>query len=109
MKLTVSEGDLVAAEFSPEARAARKFELHLARLGSDLKINVKAGENSGRKLLHDFVILSLTKEEMNADTKQLRLPASGASQTAGSRQAVAAWITLSGQLEPIQAVGGWLR
>jgi hypothetical protein len=47
LKLTVTDGDVVKATFSPEAGEARKFDLHVARLGSDLRINVKAGENSG--------------------------------------------------------------
>jgi hypothetical protein len=109
LKLTVADGDVVKATFSPEAGEARKFDLHVARLGSDLRINVKAGENSGRKLLHDFVVLSLVKEPLAANTKQLRLPPATAAQGSPPREAVAAWITEAGQLEPIQAVGGWLR
>ena len=109
LKLTVTDGDVVKATFSPESGEARKFDLHVARLGSDLRINVKAGENSGRKLLHDFVVLSLVKEPLAANAKELRLPPATAAQGSPPRQAVAAWITEAGQLEPIQAVGGWLR
>ena len=86
--------------------AARAFDVHVARLGFDLKINVKAGENSGRKLSHDFVVLSLTDAPLTSGGAELHL-ASGPAQASGSREAVAAWITERGQLEPIQAVGGW--
>jgi len=109
LKLTVADGDVVTADFAQSGKEARKFDLHVARLGSELQINVKAGENSGRKLLHDFVVLSLAKEPMSASTKQMRLPPSNAPQASAAREAIAAWITESGQLEPIQAVGGWLR
>ena len=44
----------------------RAYDVHVARLGFDLNINVKAGENSGRKLLHDFVVLSLADAPLNA-------------------------------------------
>lgn len=109
LKLTVADGDVVTADFAQSGKEARRFDLHVARLGSELQINVKAGENSGRKLLHDFVVLSLAKEPMSASTKQMRLPPSNAPQASAAREAIAAWITESGQLEPIQAVGGWLR
>jgi len=108
LKVALAEGGVAKASFSPTTGDARTFDLHLARLGSDLRINVKAGENSGRKLQHDFVVLSLVKEQMTSATKEMRLPPATA-ETATSREALAGWITESGQLEPIQAVGGWLR
>lgn len=106
LKVAVSEGEIATAKFSPAAGDTRKFDLHVARLGFDLRINVKAGENSGRKLLHDFVVLSLATATMTLDTKQVRFPSGAPHQ---GREAITAWITGRGQLEPIQAVGGWLR
>ena len=41
--------------------------------------------------------------------KELRLPAESSKQAANSRSAIAAWVTQAGQIEPIQAVGGWLQ
>ena len=38
--------------------------MNVALLGNDLESDVKRGENSGRKLRHDFVVLQLTKSEM---------------------------------------------
>jgi hypothetical protein len=101
------DGDRVTATFQPAAGGGRDFEIHLARLGFGLSTAVKAGENSGRKLRHDFVVLSLTNETMPGGSKELRLP-SAASGQAGERGALAAWVTQAGQMEPIQAVGGWL-
>lgn len=108
LKLIVRDDGSVAANFSPSGKSSRKFELHLARLGFDLNINVKAGENSGRKLLHDFVVLGLTNESITSGSKELRLPAPIAPTAEKTRGAVAAWVSEAGQLEPIQAVGGWL-
>jgi len=103
--------DKAVASFKPSKGDGRAYEIHVARLGFAININVKAGENSGRKLLHDFVVLGLISEQMTSGTKQIRLPAetSRQGQVADSRTAVAAWVTVAGQLEPIQAVGGWLR
>jgi hypothetical protein len=77
------------------------------RLGFSATSNVTAGENAGRKLIHDFVVLGLTSETMKSGTRELRLPPPLAS-TAEPRTALAAWVTQAGQIEPLQAVGGWL-
>lgn len=107
LKITVN-GERVLAAFKPAANAERRYEIHLARLGFGLGADVKAGENNGRKLVHDFVVLGLTNEGMKSGTKELRLPAESVKQAADSRSAIAAWVTQAGQIDPTQAVGGWL-
>ncbi len=108
LTVSIAENETLTAKFDA-ASGGRALELHVARLGFGLNINVKAGENSGRKLLHDFVVLSLASEPMTSASKTMRLPASTAKIEPGTRTAVAVWVTEAGQLEPIQAVGGWLR
>lgn len=102
------DGDRLSAVFKSTNGAGGRYEIHVARLGFALGADVTAGENSGRKLMHDFVVLGLTTEGMKAGAKELRLPAASSKPAAGSRSAIAAWVTQSGQIEPIQAVGGWL-
>lgn len=104
----VIEGDRLTANFKPAGGAARSYDLHVAQLGFSAASNVTAGENKGRKLVHDFVVLGLTNETMNSTANEVQLPAWPAKSTADQRIAIAAWITASGQIEPIQAVGGWL-
>ena len=105
----VINGDRVTATFKPTISAERRYEIHLARLGFTLSTNVTAGENNGRKLVHDFVVLGLTNEGMKSGVKELRLPADSSKQPSQSRSAIAAWVTQTGHIEPIQAVGGWLE
>ncbi len=109
LKVSLSAGGAVALDFKFLSDDARPLEVHVARLGFDLSTNVKAGENSGRKLRHDFVVLSLNSAPMQSSKAQLQLPAPAGAAAASSRGAIAAWVTASGQVEPIQAVGGWLR
>jgi hypothetical protein len=45
--------------------------LNVALLGNDLESDVKRGENSGRKLRHDFVVLQLANSEMMNQGKPL--------------------------------------
>jgi len=108
LKITVSSERVVVA-FKPATNAGRRYEIHLARLGFGLGGDVTAGENNGRKLMHDFVVLGLTNEGMKSGVKELRLPSASAQQPANSRSALAGWVTQAGQIEPIQAVGGWLQ
>jgi hypothetical protein len=108
LKIAIN-GERVIATFKSVASAGRHYEIHLARLGFGLSADVTAGENNGRKLVHDFVVLGLTSEGMKSGMKELRLPADSSKPATGSRSAVAAWVTQSGQMEPIQAVGGWLQ
>lgn len=106
LKISVANGETVAATFAPTAGEVRPLELHVARLGFGLTTNVKAGENSGRKLLHDFVVLSLMSEKMAAGKAQLRSPDP---QPSGGREAIVAWVTEADSLTSLQAVGGWVR
>lgn len=108
LKLQVSDDDKIAATFQSTAGESKSLELHVARLGFGLNINVKAGENSGRKLLHDFVVLSLDTAKMVGGKAELAASAAKA-QDANSRSAIVAWVTEPGQAEAIQAVGGWVR
>lgn len=84
------------------------LQVEIALLGGTLESDVKRGENSGRKLRHDFVVLDLTKIEMakngNSWTGSMSLPqGSGGDKPS----AIAAWVTANSI--PIQATGGWLR
>jgi hypothetical protein len=107
LKIIIS-GEHVTATFKPAANMSRAYEIHLARLGFGLSADVTAGENSGRKLKHDFVVLGLTNEGMKSGVKEMSLPVASTKQAANSQVAIAGWVTAAGEIEPIQAVGGWL-
>jgi hypothetical protein len=108
LKISVIDGEKVAASFQPANGETKPLELHVARLGFGLNVRVKAGENSGRKLLHDFVVLSLEHAQMAGGKAELKVPQASTNQDANSRSALVAWVTEPGQTEPIQAAGGWL-
>ena len=107
LKVTVN-GERVSAWFNASPGSADRYDIHIVRLGFSLRTDVTAGENNGRRLVHDFVVLGLTNETMRSGAKELQLPASSTKSTADQRTAIAAWTTLAGQVEPVQAVGGWL-
>jgi hypothetical protein len=86
------------------------FEFHAALLVSDLSSEVKAGENGGRRLVHDFVALELAKGVLSASGKAARgdFTFHGTRKGAEGGLAVAVWLSSPGSLEPVQATGGWL-
>jgi len=94
-------------EFSPRDPSFSGGEAHLALLGFDRVSQVQAGENAGRRLAHDFVALATGQGDLapadGAWTATLRLPVQR-----DGRQALAAWISLSGHPAPLQAAGGWI-
>jgi len=102
LKLLIANGRVVA-EFQPANGGTKDVDLHLATLGFDLTTKVTAGENSGRSLGQDFVVLSLTNQKISGGKTEFTF---ASDVRAG---AIAAWITSPNHIEPIQAVGGWLR
>lgn len=109
LRISLTSADSARAAFRPAQTDARSFDVHVARLGFGLNIKVKAGENSGRDLRHDFVVLSLADERLGPEGKELHLPViASAALAANERTAIAAWITESGRVGPVQAVGGWV-
>jgi hypothetical protein len=102
LKLSIKHQKLVV-EFLAADGGAKDVDLHVATLGFDLATKVTAGENSGRNLNQDFVVLSLTNQKMPGGKAETVLkPDSRAG-------AIAAWITSPNGIEAIQSVGGWLK
>lgn len=110
LRATTSDGKDFSIDFKPEQGTAGEWEAHVALLGSGISTNVRAGENSGRNLKHDFVVIDLREASLTpkADNLHANLTMSEAKQAEG-RRAVAVWVTARGQLAPVQATGGWLR
>jgi len=108
LKATVQDSNAIMISFGPANGSSEKFDVYLARLGFGIAVNVRAGENNGRSLKHDFVVLSLVHKKMGSGIQELRLAPVSESVSRPERTALAAWITNAGDLRPIQAIGGWL-
>ena len=105
-----ADGTTWAIRFMPNGAARRAFTAHVALLGFDLAVQVKAGENRGRELKHDFVALALAETRLTQDGGVWRgesklNPKPG---LIPKRTALAAWVTAEALMQPVQSVGGWL-
>jgi len=77
-------------------------------LGNGLTTAVQRGENAGRQLRHDFVVLDLAKRSLTKTTSGLSGRFRLRTTEPADKSAVAAWV-VSAEGEPLQAVGGYLR
>lgn len=93
----------VEAVFTPNQ--VGDFTVTAALLGGGIVSPVRSGENGGRTLQHDFVVLALAEAPLVDGRARLQLTAAPAEE---SRRALAVWVTTRGDLRPLQATGGWL-
>lgn len=101
----------VEIEFQPRRPLSEEIlTANIALLGFGLATNIRAGENKGLTLTHDFVVLDLKQNSMRADrgifTATARRPSIDAD---AQRYAIALWVTRAGQQTPLQAAGRWLE
>ncbi|GAB4346866.1 MAG: hypothetical protein Kow006_05860 [Gammaproteobacteria bacterium] len=103
------DGERLAVRYQPATAPSGALTLHVARLGFDLATRVQEGENSGRLLRHDFVVLGHAEQVLDrvAESLQASVELPRASVHA-DRQAVALWVTRRGDPRPLQAAGGWI-
>ncbi|MEM9305123.1 MAG: DUF1223 domain-containing protein [Pseudomonadota bacterium] len=99
------DGELASVAFEPVIDVPGTLEAHVVQLAFDQQTRVGAGENRRRTLVHDFVVLSRTSVPLEVDAGGrhaggVRLP------YAGEAEAVAAWVSVKGEPQPLQATGG---
>ena len=101
--------ELATVKFSPVHLASDNLRVNVAILGFDLKTEVKAGENRGRELPHDFIVLGVASNNMtvneNIYQSKIKLPQTSVS---APRYAVVSWVSSDKKISPLQATGGWL-
>ena len=113
LRVTSSDGREWQASYtapSSSAKGVQVYQLHTALLVCEVGSDVKAGENSGRRLNHDFAALTLTEQPLVSKTNEFHVSfrIDEKSKPATGRLALAVWVVPNGQTTPVQAVGGWL-
>jgi hypothetical protein len=96
--------------FAPAKPVDARCEIHAALLAGGISSEVKAGENRGRRLNHDFVVVSLVEIGMAASdgVAKGKFILDAPHYHTGKTLALAVLVTQPGELLPLQATGGWL-
>ncbi len=107
--IRVAEDEL-EIKFEPaEPPASDRLTISAALLGFGLSSQVRAGENAGRELSHDFVVLELAQREMHLNDgvyeATLKRPHSTVE---AERYGLAIWVSNENEQAPLQAAGAWL-
>ena len=103
------EEETIAVRFEPQAAGKRQLVAHVVVLGMDLETEVRAGENRGRKLRHDFVVLDYQRVPLDTSGTGHKGTATLPLYTQETNAlGVAVWVSDSDSQTPIQAVGGML-
>ena len=99
----------LSVEFSLLSGSQNSLSVHVAIMGFDLKTKVAAGENLGRELEHNFIVLGYdTKYLVKKDGKfQSKLTLPNVSKYDSARKGIVIWVSPRNSPKPIQAAGDW--
>lgn len=86
----------------------QQLKLNLVLLGFDLQTPVKAGENHGKNLAEDFIVLGWNHKAVNLSDKTWSIDLPKVKDAKPKHVALVAWISGRGSPAPLQAVGGWI-
>jgi hypothetical protein len=102
-------GHLVSMHYVPQGRAADGLQMNVALLAFGVSMPVKAGENAGSELHHDFLVVGYVHGALSRTAAgfegQLTLPTPV---MGAQRYALAGWVSTESDPAPLQATGGWL-
>lgn len=89
-------------------QASSNLKLHIAILGFGQKIQIRRGENHGKTLQHDFVVLGYKVKNIEANKPALTLNLPSIGNFNSKEKAVVIWISQGHDPKPVQAVADWL-
>ncbi|MFK5985819.1 MAG: DUF1223 domain-containing protein [Pseudomonadota bacterium] len=101
----------MSAKYSAKNISDKVLILNIAILGFNLNSKISSGENKGRILAHDFVVLGFRsiKMQQNKDSYIIESTALPEVVANSKIKAIASWVNTEKNLSPIQATGGWLH
>jgi len=109
LRVTLRDPAHVDIVFTPVGTVPKSAQVEVALLGGGLSSDVRAGENSGRRLSHDFVALHVATAPLGLEGNRLTATVSLPEKPIASPNALAVWITTGVGQAPMQATGGWLK
>lgn len=103
------QSNQVVIDFATDDARTDSLVAHVALLGLGITSEVSRGENRGRTLSHDFVVLGAASDALERTddgyATRVNLPVTGHQ---AERYALAVWVAAAGSQRPLQATGGFL-
>jgi len=100
-----TRGNEIQISWRPEIPGVKPVRAFYAPLLCGIVSEVKAGENAGRKLTHEFV----AREVVAVELAEKGGVWTGHGENLDFGEALAVWVKMEGQLEPLQVTGGWMK
>jgi len=106
-----ADGRKVTVQFASTLPRSEALQAEVVLMAFGVDVAVGAGENKGKTLRHDFLVVSdvtgaLTRTKDGNYQASVTLPQ--AVTVKATRYALAGWVSAAGSPVPIQAAGGWL-
>ncbi|HSY17822.1 MAG TPA: DUF1223 domain-containing protein [Candidatus Acidoferrales bacterium] len=110
LTVTSTDTNRWQASFVSEKDGEAQYEIHAALTAGGIGSEVKAGENRGRHLNHDFAVVNLVQIGMTTSNGVARgkFITNTASFNTGKTLALTVWVTRAGEMTPLQTTGGWV-
>jgi len=109
--LTVAvEKAQLLVHYQPARPVTEQLRVYIALLGFGGKSDVTAGENRGRELTDDFIVLDMRQAPLQLEEMVYSATMPAVTAHRGfPRSAIAAWVARTSNQTPLQAAGGWLQ
>lgn len=107
LTVSVNKG-VVKANFKPVNKTKNPINLNVAWLGFDLETKIRAGENEGKTLNHDFVSFNTKVIKGTYNDEMVTWKFKANLKDLPARSGAAFWVTYGKNPTPVQATGGWL-
>ena len=109
-KVETSHGGVLSADIEEKSiyikyQREGDFRVHIALLGFGLETKVPRGENEGKLLKHNFVVLNMNTYFLENSRLQAHLPTY---YPKAKRYAVVVWVTPNDSMQVLQSIGSWL-
>jgi len=103
----VLSASLNKSQLKAHYKSDQPLILNIAILGFDIKTEVEAGENQGRSLTENFIVLNhQTSLSNNGEWQEMLIKPK---HIKAKRYALAIWVNRPDNLTPLQVVGDWLK
>lgn len=94
------------ADYSPLLQRQGPWRLNVAQLGFDFETKVGDGENEGRRLKHEFVVMALAVFDSDQPQWKVAYGSKGLKQNV---KALVFWVSLDTDPTPHQLLAAWLE